>query len=544
MRALVASGLATPALRRLQAGWAATATGGWAFMVALAVYAYGEGGVTAVGLAALARMLPAGLAAPFAGVLADRLPRRDVLVWVSGARAALLLGIAGAVALEAGIVVVLALAAGFTIAQTAHRPAQAALLPHLARNPTQLAAANAVTNGIDNAAFLCGSLLGGVLVAATSPQAGFAVCAGALALGAVLLRALPRDPVPSYRRDGAGALDSVGVCVRALRADRGLRLVFGVLSTASFVEGIVDVLVVVAAVEVVMLGEAGVGWLNAAWGLGGLIGGGVALLLLGRNRLAAGLALGSVLAGLPLVALAGVPEAAAAVTALVVLGVGYAVLEIAGLTLLQRLPSDEVLARTGGVLEAAYWITTGLGAVLAPLLVSALGPRGALLAAGCALPALVLARRAALGRLESGRPVPERPFALLRSLPLFAPLPLGTVENLALRVHEVRVGAGADVVREGEHGDRFYAICEGRLDVLRGGAVRVTIAAGDFFGEVALLRDAPRNATVSALEPCVLYALERDVFLDAISAHTRCAEAAEAAVVERSPALTATAGTQ
>ena len=135
--------LATPDLRRLQAAWAAAATGGWAFMVALAVYAYGEGGAAAVGVAALARMVPAGLAAPLLGRVADRRSRRDVLLASTLARAALLGTLALAAALHA-FPLVLVLAALFTVAQAAHKPAQAALIPRLSAH------AEAVQRALDH----------------------------------------------------------------------------------------------------------------------------------------------------------------------------------------------------------------------------------------------------------------------------------------------------------------------------------------------------------------------------------------------------------
>jgi MFS family permease len=131
-------------LRRLQFGWAATSVGSWAFMVVLAVYAYDVGGASAVGVAALVRMLPAAFTAPVTSLLADRSSRRDVMVQATLVRAACLALIAGAVALGAPFALVLALAAVFTIASTAIKPAQAALLPTLARSPEQLAVSNAV----------------------------------------------------------------------------------------------------------------------------------------------------------------------------------------------------------------------------------------------------------------------------------------------------------------------------------------------------------------------------------------------------------------
>src|SRR5437764_7141117 len=139
----LASALATPQLRRLQIGWAVSAVGGWMFFVALSVYAFDVGGATAVGAAALTRMVPAGLAAPLAGVLADRQSRRDVLLGAIALRAAILGVIGVAVAVSAPLVVVLILAALFTIVATAHKPAQASLLPSLVETPQQLAASNA-----------------------------------------------------------------------------------------------------------------------------------------------------------------------------------------------------------------------------------------------------------------------------------------------------------------------------------------------------------------------------------------------------------------
>src|SRR5947209_1366792 len=195
----LASALATVQLRRLQIGWAVSAVGGWVFFVALAVYAFDAGGATAVGAAALTRMVPAGLAAPVAGVLADRYSRRDVLLAAIAVRAVILAAIGAAVAASAPLAVVLALAALFTIAATAHKPAQAALLPSLVESPRQLASCNAVWSAVDNGAFLVGALLSGALIATTTMAASFLVTAGLFALAGVPVAMITRDPVPDYR---------------------------------------------------------------------------------------------------------------------------------------------------------------------------------------------------------------------------------------------------------------------------------------------------------------------------------------------------------
>jgi MFS family permease len=196
---------ATADLRRLLVGSAAASVGGWAFMVGLSVYAYQAGGAAAVGLAALVRMLPAGFAAPLAGAVADRRSRRDLLVASCAGRGLALAAIAVAVAAGAPLGVVLALAAGVTILQTAQRPAQAALLALLARTPRELGAANAAWSSLDSAGFVVGALLGGALIAATATTVVLAATAAAFAVASLALERIARDPVPADPRGRARA---------------------------------------------------------------------------------------------------------------------------------------------------------------------------------------------------------------------------------------------------------------------------------------------------------------------------------------------------
>ena len=397
---LARDALATPDLRRVQLSWAAASVGGWAFMVALAVHAYAVGGAAAVGLAALVRMAPAGLAAPLLGLAADRFPRRDVLLASAAVRALLLGATAAGVVLGAPFALILVLATLVTVASAAHKPAQGALLPHLAPDP---AAANALATGIDNAAFIIGAIAAGVLVTAFGPAAAFAAAAATFVIAAILIAGIARDnlkgPGPFRFEAFAG--------VRGVARDRRLRLLVGVLSASTLIEGMVDVLVVVTALQLVDLGGAGVGWLNAAWGVGGLAGGAVALTLVARGRLRLALPAGGLLIGLPLVALAALPLPVAALVVLLVVGIGYSLVEVAGITLLQRLAHDRVRARAFAVVESSYWLTTGAGAMLAPLVIALAGPRGALAIVGAALPLLVVSRWAGLTNLAPRR-VPAR----------------------------------------------------------------------------------------------------------------------------------------
>jgi hypothetical protein len=303
--------------------------------------------------------------------------------------------------------------------------------------------------------------------------------------------------------------------------------VVGFLSTATLVEGAVDVMVVVLALDLLHLGDAGVGWLNAAWGAGGLIGGGGALWLLGRGRLSAGIAAGGLVVGASLVVVASVLTPIVAIAMLVALGFGYALIETSGFSLLQRASSDEVLGRVFAVVETTYWLTTGVGAMLAPLVIALLGPRGAVLAIGACLPLAVGLRWRALSRFEADAVVPAEQFGVLRRLSIFAPLPLVTVENLARRVAARPVPAGDVVVRRGDAADSFYVVADGVLDVSGCGGAPPPLERGDFFGEIALLRDCARTATVTARDGALLYVLDREGFLNGVGAHPRATRAAE-----------------
>jgi MFS family permease len=532
---LVRAGLATGALRRLQGGCGASALGSWTFFVALAVYAYGAGGPTAVGAAALVRMVPAGLAAPAAGVLVDRRPRRDVVIATLVLRAVIVTAIAATVAAGAPLVPVLVLAALFTVVSSAHKPAQAALLPTLAETPRQLGASNALSTAFDNAAFMAGSLVAGVLIATTSVAVTFAGTALLFALAVAPIAAIPRDPVPAYRAGGSGlgAFAEAAAGFRDITANADVRLIVGFLSMSTLVEGAVDVLVVVLAIQLLDLADAGVGWLNGAWGLGGLLGGGAALGLLGRGRLSAGIAAGGLLAGVALIVAASILRPEVAVAMLVVLGAGFALIETAGLSLLQRLTSDEVLGRAFAVVETTYWLTTGLGAMLAPAVIGLLGPRSAVVAIGTCLPLGVALRWRALHRFEEHAVVPEREFGALRALPLFAPLPIAIVETLARRVASRTVTAGETVISRGEPGEDFYVVADGILDVGDCDGSPPPLHAGDFFGEIALLRDVPRTATVTARDDGRLYVLDRDAFLLGVGAHRHSTEAVERVATAR-----------
>jgi MFS family permease len=532
LRAL-ADVFANPGLRRLELAWVGSVTGEWAYAVALAVFAYDAGGATAVGIVALLRFLPSAAVAPFAAVLADRYPRQRVMLSADVIRACALAG-AGVLALADGPApAVYALAALVAVVSTAFQPAQAALIPTLARDPRELTAANVASSTVESVGSFLGPAFGGLLLAVTSPGVVFAVTAGAFVWSAFNVARI-RARAPTREDRGEEALHREALAgFRAIFGVPSLRLVVGLYSAQTLVAGALNVLVVVAALELLDLGRSGPGLLNSAIGIGGLVGAGVALGLVGVRGLGTAFAFGLVLWGLPLVLFGAWPAEAAALLFLGLLGVGNTLVDVSGLTLLQRTAPPEVLGRVFGVLESLVVGTLGLGAIIAPALVSLFGVRWALAATGLVLPALALVSWARLHAIDTRAVVPERELDLLRGLPLFAPLPPATLEHLAVSLVRVRAAPGMEVTRQGDVGDRFYVVDEGELDVAIDGEEVTTLGPGDHFGEIALLRDVPRTATVTARTDASLLALERDEFVSAVTGHPASRDAADAVVAAR-----------
>jgi MFS family permease len=524
-------------LTRVELAWAASSLGNWAFSILLALYAYREGGTEAVALAVIVRMLPAALAAPYAAMLADRHSRRAILLWSGVIRAAILAGAAVAAGAGAPLAVTLGFGVAYTIISTAHLPAQAALMPVLARTPTELAAANVFWSAIDYAGYLLGSLAAGALVAVAGLGTGFAVCAAAFALMAVFCAGLPRDTRPPALPDAPDGLAELAHGLRTVARDQKIRVLQLAYGVKGLIEGAMEVLIVVAAIELLHIGESGAGWLNAAWGIGGVLGGGVSLAMLGRGRLASGLVTGLVSAGACFALIGVVGLAAPAYVLLVVMGVGFVLIESAHLTLTQRLAPDDVLARVFGVQQTGEVLASGLGSVVAAALTGLLGVRGAIVACGLVLPLVAALIYRSVAGSEAGARVPERAFGLVRALPLFRTLPVATLETLAIRSSERSYGAGTAIVREGDPGDEFFVVADGEVEVDVGDGGRRRMGTGEFFGEIALLRDVPRTATVSAVGEVTAVVLDREHFLAGVSAHPRGAAAAEATVQDRLAAL-------
>jgi MFS family permease len=534
--------LANPALRRLQVAWAASMTGNLAFLVTLSVVAYRHGGgATGVGLLMLLRMVASAAFSPFTAILADRRSRRGVMVGTDLVRAVLVVGLAWLVHAGAGVAAVFALACVIAVVATAFRPAQASLLPQLARTPEELTAANAVAVTIESAAIFAGPGIGGLLLAVTGPAAVFAICAGAFVWSAALIMLVPEPERPAPGADSGepagGLLRTAGEGFRVLVATPLLATVVGVYALQAVAAGALGVFTVVLALAELHIGNAGVGYLDSAFGVGGILGGvGAAALAAGR-RLAFAFAAGVLVWGVG-IALVGLASSTALVILLMAgIGAGNTVVDVAAITLLQRSAPAEAIGRVFGVLESVMLAAIGAGSIGAPALIALVGVRPAIVATGLMLPVVVAVAGRWLVRLDTPSEATLAHLRLLRELVVFAPLPSPALEQLAGHLRPVGAAAGDVVVREGDPGDEFYIVDQGALAVTVGGEPRPPIHPGGFFGEIALLRDSPRTATVTATTDCRLLALGRDQFLAAVTGHAESAAAADLVVSRRLASL-------
>lgn len=530
----VRDALQLPDMRRIELGYGMSITGELAGTVALVVYAVSMGGAALVAAYAAARTLAGmGVVLVLTGIT-SRLRRDRLLRWITGVRAVLLAAAALLAASGQPPVAVIAAGAASSALAGTYRPLQAAVLPWLVRTPAELAASNAVTAVMENGGALIGPLLAGGVLAVASPAAAMAAAAGCLAAATVsLLRlAVPDTPKAAARGAASVARDITSGLAEFWRmAPPGGVAILAFAQT--LLRGALVVLIAVLAVRVLGLGGSAVGWLNAAFGAGGLAGAAVAAGAIRVTRLGRSFIAGMLLWGLPLALLALSPAAALAYLALVIVGIGNAVVDVSAFTMVTRLAGPGTAGKALGALEFAALAGLATGSILTPPLLDAAGIRGALTVLGGGLVVLALAHAARFRRLDRAAPGPGPEAGLLYHLPMFAPLPLAVTDLLAGEAEPRQFPAGAVVMREGEVGDRFYLITDGAAAVSVRGEPKPSLRRGDGFGEIALIRGIPRTATVTAERPLQTLAFGREEFLTAVTGNSTSMAAADALAAQR-----------
>ena len=531
---VLAQVLANPSLRRLQIAWLIGIAAEKAFLIALLVYAYDIGGVLAVGVFTMLASLPSGLFGPILSSVFESFAPARVLLGLHLGRAAVVAFAAAAIALDLGLGIIVAATIAEGVLTRQHTAFTRALLPALARTPDELIAGNAVTSLGEAAGALIGPAVAGAVLVIGGPALGLVVSAAAYLLAAALIVSLQVVTVARRASEviSARMLEILGG-FRALAAHRSAGLLVALFISQVFVRGLLTVLIVSSAIELLGTGESGVGYLNAAIGAGGLVGAVLAMSLLVGRSLSLSFAVSLATWGAPIAIIGLVPNPALGFVMAGVIGAANASIDVAGYTLLARSVPNEVRGRVFGVLQSLVGFGLAAGALLAPVLVDRAGLQGALIITGLILPVLALVGVTGVRRAEAAAILPERELAAMRGMPLFAPLPLTALEQLARSLVPVSFAVGERVLTQGEPGDCFYLIESGMVEIIHDGHRETTLGAGDGFGEIALLSDRPRTASVEVIEPVVGYRLLRPAFLEAVTGSPHSVLAADELVSRR-----------
>jgi MFS family permease len=518
-------------VRLILASLALAEAGDWLYGAALVVYmleATGSAGwVAAIGVV---RLVPWVVFSPPAGVLADRVNRRALLVATSLAQAAVMFAMTLVALGGADPALTLGLAALAAATAVTASPAAQAAIP-LLTDERDIAAVNAWRSALLSFAMVVGPMLGGLLLVLGSAAAAFAANAAALLLSAGCA-ALIRTPVGPFPADRAAAADSsfgprlarividdIAAGARALASSWATGALVLVTATILFTYTAQVVLWAVLADTQFAAGADSLTLLYAVYGLGGVAATIPATRAAARQNIGWVLAGAIVIGGISIIALAGVTELVPALALVAIQGVVVTMADVLGITLLQRALGASVLGRAIGTLDSVTSIAMVSGSALAPVLL------GVGLAGGFALvgAVLVLVGVAAIVALRGPAPIPAdvaQRLARLGSLPLFAGSPQFALEGIAAASREVRAPAGTVVIREGDDPDDLYVLLTGAASVTTEGAAAPinTLAPGDYFGEIGLVRRVPRTASVTTTEPSTLLRIDGELFLGLVSA--------------------------
>lgn len=540
-----------PVLRRVGFAYALFGAAEFGVWIALLVFAYGHGGSTGSMVMVLVQLIPCIICGPFFGAVADRHPPAQVLRLGYGLQMTSMAAVAVAIGMGVPAVVVFLLAPLTSLSLTVTRPPQAALLPAIVRTPEELTAANVISGWTDGAASLVGPAMVGLFLAWRG--AGLAVAAMAvMSAGSLLLMTGIHGPTATFSSDGppekagdetgeggsvadprsarAGAFASIRAAARvnAAMATRHPQIrVLLTLHTFYFVLiGSLDLLCVVLALRFLHIGAGGAGFLNAALGGGALVAGFVTAFLVGRRHLAHTLVLSLAVAVTALAAIDAVPRVAPVILLIGTVGLAGAVFDVTSRTLLQRSAPSDAIAGSFSILEALMDLGLALGAILVRVALAVGGIRAALVAPAAITLLLMVAVWPRLRKIDSSATVPQVEIKLLRSIPLFASLPAPSIEGIARELDRLAVSEGTVVITEGDRGDCYYAVADGELVVSRQGRTLQTVTRGDGFGEIALIQDVPRKASVTAVTDALLYVLDKEPFVQTVTGHAPTASTA------------------
>jgi len=519
-------------LARLLLAYAVVIVAEFGQWLALIVYAYARGGASAAGVVAVLQLVPAMLLAPVISARLSRIGVGRLLLAAYVAAAATLAGCGTAILVGAPVAVVYAAAIAFSISLGVSRPLHHVLMPLVVRHPDELTAANVATSWGESAGMLMGPALAGVLITADGPGLACAVLAGLCLFTLPLARVQPLRADAGETQEQSGIFADLFAAARVIASRPNTRALIAFPAGAAAIEGAIDLLVVVLAVQILAIGPGAAGYLSAAFGAGAVVGGAAAVLLVGR-RLAVPLVAAALTGAAALAALALVSTVLVALILLVIVGATRSVQSVAAQTLLQRSTPLDVIVCAFALIESIRDLGLIVGAVVVPLLIGLAGVKAAFVGMACFAPIAVLAAGRRIRRIDQEASIPVVEMGVLRNMDIFSALPGASLETLAREAHYEDVRPGAAIVSEGDVGDSYYAITHGSVLVTQDEREIRRLDSGEGFGEIALLYAVTRTATVAATSRTTLLTIGRDAFLTAMRAHPSVSAAAETIARER-----------
>ena len=506
-------------MRKIVGAFAAATIGEWVLGTTVAIHAYAVGGAVLVGLVGF-RFAPAAVAGLVTAQFAETHSRERVLTATALTRAAASGLAAGALALRLPFAIPLGLVWIDAIAGSAYRPAQAALLPTVVRTPSELTSAAAAASNAKSSSQLLGALAGGLLVA--NEPVSLAVC---VATALYLVAAAATSGIVTPGRPASGShlrtrdrlrrmLDGAA----ALRGNREGSEIVAYAALRSLVRGLWISLGVVVAARLLGLGPAGFGVLMAAAATGALFAIPMSQLLVGRRRLAPWLASGLLMCGIPIAAIGAIVSTPLAVALMVAWGTGMALSDASGQALLSRLIPAAAIGSVTGFMESGKLLLEGAGSLVAPLLVVTLGVREALVATGLVVVGFVVAGARSFTRIDTHAVGRVEILELLAGGHFFPHMRVDSLEGVVSQLQPMAAAAGTKLITQGaREGGSWYLVEAGELEVRVDGFLVNELGRGNGFGELALMRDTPRAATVSARTDVRLLSLGRAAFLAAVA---------------------------
>jgi MFS family permease len=541
-------------LTRLLAGEFISGIGDWLYIVAIFVVIYRQSGDAAlVGAFGGIRLLPYVFLSVPAGIIADRFDRRMVLLVSDLFRGALMVVMAVLVQSNGSTLLIAALAILAACGSTFFYPAMGAYVPALARDESQIGPANSAVATIQNISFILGPAVGGLVLALGSVTLAFVINALSFLVIAAVLWTLPpsfakREAAPEAEPEAeataepgtaaaaqagttSGAATAIpGAAPSAPRAFMGVPLMpaSGLLVVqliGGFLGGGYQVITVILAIDVLGAGEQGNGYLNAAIGIGGLLGGFLAGALVLRRHLGLPLAIGAVIMGIGTIALGASTSLPLALATIAIGSAGALIIDIVSTTIFQQLVPDALRGRAFGILMMLGTLTGAVGAFVLPTLLAQVGVFPSLAVAGTAGIVITIIGTLMIGNAAE-RPLSpyETTIERIITLPLFTGVPRARLQSAMRKVAERPVAAGEAVVRQGEPADTFYIITKGEFAVSRAETpgseptLLRTLGPDEVFGELGLLNQAPRSATVAAETDGVVLAMKAEDFLALVGA--------------------------